>query len=122
MATIAVRRRDAAVASPASPTRIVSSVVTLLLSLLVVGALVAGATRSARLEVELATRLASSGGRAEPPPTYAGTIVRRGAPLWRRIIDLVLLVVIWLFIGLAMTAVLGGALAGLALVLQELLA
>jgi hypothetical protein len=97
-------------------------VATLLLSLLTVAALVAGAARSARLEVELATRLAASGGRPAGPPPYEGKVVRRNAPLWRRLIDLVLLVVIWLFIGLAITAVLGGALAGLALLLQELLA
>lgn len=65
-------------------------------------------------------RAAAGGGRPEPPP-YEGKVVRRHAPLWRRVIDLVLLVAIWLFIGLAITAVLGGALAGLALVLQEVL-
>ncbi len=63
---------------------------------------------------------AGPGGQPEPP-RYEGKIVRRHAPLWRRLIDLVLLIVIWLFIGLAITAVLGGALAGMALVLQEVL-
>lgn len=86
-----------------------------------VAALVLGVARSARLEVELATRAALTGGRGDEPSPYAGRVVKRGAPLWRRLIDLVLLLAIWLFIGLAITAVLGGALAGLALVLQELL-
>lgn len=94
---------------------------TLLLSLVVVAALVLGVARSARLEVELATRAATGGGREDEGRPYAGKVVKRGAPLWRRAIDLVLLVAIWLFIGLAITAVLGGALAGLAVAFQELL-
>ncbi|MEO1065310.1 MAG: hypothetical protein AAFZ07_28170 [Actinomycetota bacterium] len=94
--------------------------VTLLLSLVAVSALVVAVTRSARLDVELATQAAGAGRQPEAP-LYEGKIVRRHAPLWRRLIDLVLLVAIWLFIGLAITAVLGGALAGMALLLQEVL-
>ncbi len=92
----------------------------MLLSLVAVSALVVAVARSARLDVELATQAVGPGGRPEPPP-YEGKVVRRHAPLWRRLIDLVLLIVIWLFIGLAITAILGGALAGMALVLQEVL-
>lgn len=92
----------------------------MLLSLVAVSALVVAVTRSARLDVELATQPAGPGRQPEPP-RYEGKIVRRHAPLWRRLIDLVLLVAIWLFIGLAITALLGGALAGMALVLQEVL-
>ena len=93
----------------------------MLLSLAAVSALVVAVTRAARLDVELATQPAATGRQTPEAPLYEGKIVRRHAPLWRRLIDLVLLVIIWLFIGLAITAVLGGALAGLALVLQEIL-
>ncbi len=117
---MAVRRPAGGAISSRSATTIWSSVVTLLLSLVAVSALVVAVARSARVDVELAMAPGGSGGRTEPP-RYEGKIVRRHAPLWRLLIDLVLLIVIWLFIGLAITAVLGGALAGMALVLQEVL-
>lgn len=50
-----------------------------------------------------------------------GRVVSRRVPLWRRIIGLAVLVAIWLGIGLAIAAILGGAAAGAALLLQEVL-
>ncbi len=96
------------------------SVTALLLVLAVISVSVAAVVASTRTSGELATT-SRSRPRAGIHQISRGVAVGRNAPLWRRVLALPALVVIWLSIGLGLAAIVGATLAGLALLFQRVL-